>query len=231
MLGATAAERVRIPPVPLHLLKAIALRRVSTHKAIAAFVSLSTALAIAASFTVTAMTEAMVWRMEDRAVGGLSPEAAGKAAEMVRRAARAAYLPWHAVSLAAAVVALSGIACVLSVSFVGRKKSLGIMKTLGGTTRDLMRLMALEATFMAAFGIPLGLLGGALMTGVYLGPQAISPLCFVVSLVFGVLSLGAGVYMPVRLVRNASCAALLLNRPVYAFSNPSCAQCGLCGGF
>jgi ABC-type lipoprotein release transport system permease subunit len=229
MVAVERKARLSVPPVPLHLLRTIAVRRIATYKAIVVIVSISTALAVAASFTVTAMTETMIGRMESRVVEGGGGRELG--AEMVRRATRAAFLPWHVVSLAAAVVALSGIACVLSVNFVGRKKSLGILKTLGGTTRDLTRLLALEAAFMAAFGLPLGLLGGSAITGFYLGTQALSPWCFVVSIVFGVLSLASGVYLPVRLVRNASCAQLLLNRPVYAFSNPSCAQCGLCGGF
>jgi hypothetical protein len=295
MAGETRKERPRVPPVPLHLLKTIAVRRLRAYKAIAAIVSISMAVAIAASFIVTAMTETMVWRMESRVVdgigdagerhptgdtgegggigeagdvgeggdigevcnicerggtgeggwfgearivgeGGDSGESGQKSgrelgAAMIRQAARAAFLPRHVVSLAAAVVALSGISCVLSVSFVGRKKSLGILKTLGGTTRDLAGLMALETAFMGAFGIPIGLCCGSVITAVYLGTQALSPWCFVVSVVFGVLSLTFGVYLPVRLVRNASCAQLLNNRPVYAFSNPSCAQCGLCGGF
>lgn len=230
MVSVARKEKLSVPPVPLHLLKTIAVRRIATYKAIVVIVSLSTALAVAASFVVTAMTETMIWAMESRVVDRQA-DSGRLAVAMVRRASRAAFLPWHVVSLAAAVVALSGIACVLSVNFVGRKKSLGILKTLGGTTRDLTRLLALEAAYTAAFGLPLGLLGGSVITTAYLGTQAVSPWCFVVSIVFGLLSLASGVYLPVRLVRNASCAQLLLNRSVYAFSNPSCAQCGLCGGF
>lgn len=246
-------QRTAVPPVPLHLLRTIAGRRIKASRAVAVMVSLSTALAVAASFTVTAMTETMIWKVEARVVGG--PSAAnerdltvdsggagdvGEAGEkggralgtaMIRQAARAAFLPWHVVSLAAAVIALSGISCVLSVAFVGRKKSLGVLKALGVTTRDLTRLLALEAVYMGAFGLPAGLAGGSVVTSLYLGTQAISLWCFISSTIFGVLSLAFGVYLPVCLVRNASCAQLLNNRPVYAFSNPSCAQCGLCGGF
>ncbi|HHX29526.1 MAG TPA: hypothetical protein GX716_11050 [Firmicutes bacterium] len=264
-------QRTAVPPVPLHLLRTIAGRRIKASRAVAVMVSLSTALAVAASFTVTAMTETMIWKVEARVVGGPSAanerdlavdigeagdvgevgdvgeagdigeagdvgeagEKGGRAlgAAMIRQAARAAFLPWHVVSLAAAVIALSGISCVLSVAFVGRKKSLGVLKALGVTTRDLTRLLALEAVYMGAFGLPAGLAGGSVVTSLYLGTQAISLWCFISSTIFGVLSLAFGVYLPVCLVRNASCAQLLNNRPVYAFSNPSCAQCGLCGGF
>ncbi len=223
MTAVTGKQEPSVPPVPASLLRTIAVRRLKTSKAVALMVSISTALAIAASFTVTAVTETMIWKAEARVTG---PGAA-----MIRKAAMEAFLPWHIVSVGAAVIALSGISCVLSVAFVGRKKSLGILKTLGGTTRDLSRLLTLEAVYMSALGFPAGIAGGLVMTSFYLGAQAVSPWCFVVSILFGVLSLALGVYLPIRLVRNASCAQLLLMRPVYAFSNPSCAKCGLCGGF
>ena len=110
MVAVERKARLSVPPVPLHLLRTIAVRRIATYKAIVVIVSISTALAVAASFTVTAMTETMIGRMESRVVEGGGGRELG--AEMVR--APGGLSSWHVVSLAAAVVALSGISCVLS---------------------------------------------------------------------------------------------------------------------
>lgn len=235
--AAQVSPRISVLPVPSNLLRTLALRRLRREKAVAALISLSLALAIAASFVVTAMTRTMVWQVRSRVKGpslGTREEAAKEAAKgaaMIQAAAIRAFLPWHSVSLAAAVAAMAAISCVLAVSFVGRKRSLGVLKILGGTTRDLTRLLSVEALCAGAAGVPLGMGAGAAVVGVWLGPSALSFHCFLASAVFAGITLGFGVWLPMRLVRNANCAQLLSNRPVYAFSNPSCAKCGLCGGF
>ncbi|MFA6654341.1 MAG: hypothetical protein WCS57_00635, partial [Bacillota bacterium] len=53
---------------------------------------------------------------------------------------------------------------------------------------------------------------------------------YAVSITTGLLTLIAGVYLPVRMIKNANCQQLLNDRPVYVVSNPSCEECGLCGG-
>lgn len=225
MSRAATPDRAICGPVPAYLLRTVAVRRLRRGKAVAALVSLSLALAIAAAFTVTAMTRVMVWNIQARI------REPGKGTAMIRAAAKRAFLPWHAVSLAAVVVASAAISCVLAVAFVGRKKSLGVLKILGGTARDLARLLYAEALYMGVLGIPIGMAAGMAIVANRLGLPAITPWCFVVSAASGATTLGFGVWIPMRLVRNASCDQLLHNRPVYAFSNPSCAKCGLCGGF
>ncbi|MGI6633004.1 MAG: FtsX-like permease family protein [Bacillota bacterium] len=225
MIGVAAPKRLIVQPIPGPLLKALALRRFRNQKAANAIVAVSLALATAAVFAVTAMTGTMVWKLQSRIVGG------GAGASMIRKAAVSTFMPWHAVSLAAAVVALASISCVLAVSFVGRKRSLGVLKILGATNRDLVRLLAFESLYVGAVGVPLGIGVGTALVASWLGISAVSIWCYAVAILFGAVTLGLGVWLPVRLVRNANCAQLLNNRPVYAFSNPSCEKCGLCGGF
>lgn len=146
-------------------------------------------------------------------------------------ASRRAFLPWQAISLGVLSMSAAAISCVLAVTFLGRKRSLGILKALGSTTGGLMRLFLLETGLMGGMGIPLGLLLGSGVAVWALGQGAVTVWCFAVSAAFGMAALALGVLLPVRLVRNGSCEQLLNNRPVYAISNPSCAKCGLCGGF
>jgi hypothetical protein len=63
------------------------------------------------------------------------------------------------------------------------------------------------------------------------GPKGATLPCFLISAFFGLAALALGIYLPLRLIRNGSCDQLLNNRPVYAATIPSCAKCGLCGGF
>lgn len=144
---------------------------------------------------------------------------------------RRALATYQVVSAGAALMSAAGIACVLAVAFLGRKRSLGILKVLGGTVPDLQRLFLVEAAFMGGAGIPVGLvLGYGIAAWAYGAASATLP-CFLVGSAFGAVALLFGAYLPVRLVRNGTCDQLLNNRPVYAMSNPSCAKCGQCGGF
>lgn len=144
---------------------------------------------------------------------------------------RRASLPWQAVSAGALLMSAAAVSCVLTVTFLGRKRTLGIMRVLGGTTADLQRLFVLETAFLGGVGLPLGFLLGFAFTARAFGVKAATAPCFLVSAAFGAAALLFGAYLPVRLVRNGSCDQLLNNRPVYAATNPSCAKCGLCGGF
>ncbi len=148
----------------------------------------------------------------------------------VARALKAAYLPWQAVSAISAVTAASSVACVLAVLFLGRKRVFGILKVMGVTRADLWRLVLAEATVLGSWGLPLGIaLGWVLNHTIVRAPVGF--IAYVASAGLGLASLFCGAALPVLLVKNATCDQLLNNRPVLAISNPSCAECGLCGGF
>lgn len=152
-------------------------------------------------------------------------------AALARSASSRAYSVYQVISAGAALMSAAAISCVLAVAFLGRKRSLGILKVLGSTVSDLQRLSLAEAAVMGGAGIPLGLiLGFAIATLVY-GAAAMAAPCFAAGLAAGAAALLFGAYLPVKLVRNGTCDQLLNNRPVYALNNPSCAKCGLCGGF
>ena len=150
---------------------------------------------------------------------------------LAEEASGRAFGVWQMVSVLVALMSAVAISCILAASFLGRKRAFGILRVLGTTTAGLMRLMFAEVALMGAAGIPLGAAVGFILTGLGLGWSAVTLWCFAVSGSFGVLSLALGVVLPIVLIRNGSCDQLLNNRPVYAMTNPSCAKCGLCGGF
>ena len=148
----------------------------------------------------------------------------------LERATQGAFSYWHVISLIVLLGTAVAITCVLTVSFLGRKRPLGIIRVLGGTISDLARMMLVEAAYMGTPGIVLGVFAGKYLTG-FLEQGSVLPWsAYVVSIVTGVLTLLAGVYLPIKLIKNANCDQLLNNKPVYVVSNPSCANCGLCGG-
>ncbi len=148
----------------------------------------------------------------------------------LERATQGAFSFWHVASLIVLLGAAVAITCVLTVLFLGRKRPLGIIRVLGGTISDLARMMLVEAAYMGVPGIIIGVFAGRYLT-VFLEQGSVLPSsAYIVSIVTGVLTLIAGVYLPVKLIKNANCDQLLNNKPVYVVSNPSCANCGLCGG-
>lgn len=211
-------------PVALHSL--LSARRRRQNRAVTVMISLAVAFAVASSFLATAAIAASVRDFSVRVVPG---DMLGLA--LARGAARRASLPFIGVSALTLCISGVAISCVLAVAFIGRKRSLGILKVLGGTTADLYRLLTLETCYLGGIGIPAGLLLGLGATASHLGVSAATPACYLVSAFFGLAALAFGVYLPIRLVKNGSCDQLLNNRPVYATKNPSCAKCGLCGGF
>ena len=150
---------------------------------------------------------------------------------LAEEASGRAFGAWQMVSFLVALMSAVAISCILAASFLGRKRTFGILKVLGTTTAGLTRLMFAEVALMGAAGIPLGVAVGLLLVVSSLGWPAVTVWCFAVSASFGVLALALGVVLPAVLIRNGSCDQLLNNRPVYAMTNPSCAKCGLCGGF
>jgi len=66
----------------------------------------------------------------------------------LKRATRGAFSSWQFISLLVLLSAAAAITCVFTVSFLGRKRSLGIFRVLGATVADLRRSMALEAVYI-----------------------------------------------------------------------------------
>ncbi len=148
----------------------------------------------------------------------------------LRASAKGAYSSWQLISLIVLLSAAAAITCILTVSFLGRKRSLGIFRVLGGTVTDLRRTMAFEAAYIGLPGIVLGIFVGHNLSKM-LEIGATPPVsAYAFAAVTGVLTLTTGIWMPLQLIKNANCDQLLNNRPVYVISNPSCANCGLCGG-
>lgn len=212
--------------MPLALHRLLAARRRKQDRAVAIAVSLGVAFAVASSFMTTA---AIVASMRDLSARIVSGDTKGLA--LAEAVARRASLPFAGMSALTLCIFGSAISCVLAALFIGRKRSLGILRVLGVTSRDLYRLFALETLLLGGLGLPAGLVLGLSLTASLLGHSAATPACYLVSTGFGLAALALGVYLPLRLVRNGNCDQLLNNRPVYAASNPSCAKCGLCGGF
>lgn len=148
----------------------------------------------------------------------------------LKRATKGAFSSWQFISLIVLLSAAAAITCVLTVSFLGRKRSLGIFRVLGGTVTDLRRSMALEAAYIGLPGIALGVFAGHNLARLLETGSILPGSAYVIAIITGVLTLVAGVWMPLQLIKNANCDQLLNNRPVYVISNPSCANCGLCGG-
>lgn len=212
--------------MPWPLIRLLSTRRRRQNRAVTAMVTLAVAFTVASSFAVTAATGAM---MQDLSARVMPPEPQGLA--LARAVGRRASLPWIGVSAGALLMSGVAISCVLAVAFLGRKRSLGVMKVLGATGSDLRSLFMLETCLLGGAGIPTGMLLGFGAIAWVFGTTAVTPMCFLVSASFGLAALALGIYLPLRLIRNGSCDQLLNNRPVYAASNPSCAKCGLCGGF
>ncbi len=145
-------------------------------------------------------------------------------------ATQGAFSSWQVISLIVLLAAAAAITCILTVSFLGRKRSLGILRVLGVTVTDLRRMMSLETAYIGTPGIILGVFAGKSLAQLLDSSAVLPGSAFIVAIITGTLTLIAGVWMPLRLIKNANCDQLLNNRPVYVFTNPSCANCGLCGG-
>jgi hypothetical protein len=148
----------------------------------------------------------------------------------LERATKGAFSYWQFISLIVLLAAATAIACVLTVSFLGRKRSLGILRVLGSTVSDLRRMLFLEAACLGTPGIIMGIFAGKYLSRFLEGGLALLWSPFAVAAITGLLTLSAGVWLPLKLIENANCDQLLNNKPVYVVSNPSCANCGLCGG-
>jgi len=138
---------------------------------------------------------------------------------------------WQMVSVFVLLASSVAISCVLTVSFLSRKRSFGIMRVLGTTTKEIRNMMLVEMAWVGVPGIVLGLATAMFLSEKITVFSGWSSGAVVFSCLMGMGTMLLGVWLPIHLMKNATCEQLLNNRPVYVFSNPSCANCGLCGGF
>jgi hypothetical protein len=135
------------------------------------------------------------------------------------------------------VFALSGLgmANILLLSFLQRKKQMGVLKALGLTDRDLRWLFLGEGLFMVVLGGACGAAaaqvlawgaGRALGVAVHVSSGAVLR-----ALVFAAVTFAAAAYLPATLCRRAPVSTLLQNKRVYLDPKSGCVQCGRCGGF
>lgn len=128
-----------------------------------------------------------------------------------------------------------GLLTVLLLSFVQRKRQFGILKAAGFTNPELQYMLFAEGLMMAAVGIIIGVpVGIALIARLNLIVETtliLRPGAIVWGVVFALIVFYLGSYIPATICRQAPVNALLFNRRVYLNANPSCAQCGRCGGF
>lgn len=159
---------------------------------------------------------------------GFSPELAGWM--LARDACRAALGSWRKVLMFLPALGAAAITCLLTASLLGRKRALGVMRAVGGTTKELQRLLLLEAIVTSAPGIPLGLGTGQLVSRLVWGTWLASGASLLASAGIALGAVLLGSLLPLLLLKNATTDQLLMNKPVYVIPNPSCAKCGACGG-
>ena len=175
-------------------------------------------------------TASFLTDIENKAPAGARVITAYSGTLSLKRSAKGAFSSWQLISLIVLLSSAAAITCILTVSFLGRKRSLGIFRVLGGTIADLRRSMSLEAVYVGLPGLLLGVFVGHNLARLLEIGSVLPWSAYVVATITGGITLMAGVWMPLQLIKNANCDQLLNNRPVYVISNPSCANCGLCGG-
>lgn len=157
-----------------------------------------------------------------------SPEPRGVL--LARMACGVALGAWRDVLFFLPFLGAASITCLLTVSLMGRKRTLGIIRAVGGSTRNLHTLLLSEAAVAGIPGLALGLGSGQVLLKLVWGTFCMSRSCLLGSsaIAFGAVALGSVV--PLVLLRNATTDQLLMNKPVYVIPNPSCSKCGACGG-
>ncbi len=128
-----------------------------------------------------------------------------------------------------------GVMNVLLLSFLQRKRQMGVFKALGMDDSDLKQLFFGEGLYVAAAGAALGMVLTAVLVAL-LG--RLTSVRFIISgwlaawalvLSFAVFALAA--WLPAVLCQRASVSVLLQNKRIYLDPKTSCAECGRCGGF
>ena len=128
-----------------------------------------------------------------------------------------------------------GVMNVLLLSFLQRKRQMGVFKALGMDDRDLKQLFFGEGLYVAVAGAALGMvltaalvpLLGSLTGARFIISGGLAIWALVLS--FAVFALAA--WLPAMLCQRASVSVLLQNKRIYLDPKISCAECGRCGGF
>jgi putative ABC transport system permease protein len=120
-------------------------------------------------------------------------------------------------------------------SFLRRKREIGILRALGMDARDAGVLLFLEGFALAIAGTALGSVAAHVVVK-QVGPVlpytlSISPWAPFRAGLYSLLVFVAATWIPVALSARATVDQLLYNRRVYLRPNLSCANCGRCGGF
>lgn len=128
-----------------------------------------------------------------------------------------------------------GVMNVLLLSFLQRKRQMGVFKALGMDDRDLRQLFFGEGLYVAAAGAVLGVLLTAILSAV-LGqltgtPFLISGWLVTWAMVLSFVVFALAAWLPAVLCQRASVTVLLQNKRIYLDPKTSCAECGRCGGF
>ncbi len=133
------------------------------------------------------------------------------------------------------MLAVLGVFNLLLLAFLRRKRQLGTLKALGMESGQLGLLLISEGAIVS---------GAGLLSGWFLGTASVLwagrqwdialELTFgtyVAAALIAVLVFALASWVPVRLCRLATVDQLLHARRVYINPNPSCTNCGRCGGF
>ncbi len=120
-------------------------------------------------------------------------------------------------------------------SFLRRKREIGILRALGMDARGAGVLLFVEGFVLAITGTALGSVASYLVIR-QVGPVlpyslVIGPWAPVRAAVYSILVFVVATWIPVALSARATVDQLLYNRRVYLNPNLSCANCGRCGGF
>ncbi|MHB8945899.1 MAG: ABC transporter permease [Bacillota bacterium] len=133
------------------------------------------------------------------------------------------------------VFATLGVLNIILLSFLQRKRALGVLKALGLDNDDLQAYLLLEGALMGLVGLVAGLVASGILIAVFnrhtTSSFAASPGPMVLAAGLSLVVLYAASWLPITLTRRASVNALLQNRRVYLDADSACAQCGRCGGF
>ncbi|MEW6723854.1 MAG: ABC transporter permease [Bacillota bacterium] len=128
-----------------------------------------------------------------------------------------------------------GILNIKLLAFLQRKRKMGILKAVGLDNVEMVSLLLLEGLILFLVGATVGATAAAITVEVLnrtaAEPYAISAFQLVLAIVLAMLVFLMAAWLPARLCQKATVDQLLHNRRVYVNPNPSCAQCGRCGGF
>ena len=128
-----------------------------------------------------------------------------------------------------------GVMNILLLSFLQRKRQMGVLKALGMDDVDLRQMFFGEGLYVAAAGAILGVVLTAALVAAF---GRLTGTRFLISwwlvawaIVLSFAVFRAAAWLPAALCQRASVSVLLQNKRVYIDPKTSCAECGRCGGF